>query len=250
VNVLRLDGVTRTFGGVAALTEITIDVEEGARHVVFGPNGAGKTTLFKVISGEIRPTWGTVEIFGRNATSLSPWRRSRMGLGRTFQVTNLFFDLTVADNVLLARQAVDRGRFNPVRARRSMPTLVDDVARILDQEGLTHVAGRPVREIAYGEQRLLEIAVTLATEPKLILLDEPTAGVPTADAARLVERIRALPRSITVVLIEHDLEVAFAVSETATVLANGALIAHGPLEEVRADPNVQDVYVGSANIHG
>jgi branched-chain amino acid transport system ATP-binding protein len=248
VNVLRLDGVTRTFGGVAALTGITIDVEEGARHVVFGPNGAGKTTLFKVISGEIRPTWGTVELFGRDVTAFSPWRRSRMGLGRTFQVTNLFFDLTVAENVFLARQAGDRGRFNAVRSRRSLRSLVDDVDRILDEEGLAHVAERPVREIAYGEQRLLEIAVTLATGPTLILLDEPTAGVPTADAGRLVERIRALPRSITVVLIEHDLEVAFAVSETATVLANGALIAHGPLEDVRADPNVQDVYVGSANI--
>jgi branched-chain amino acid transport system ATP-binding protein len=248
VTALSLDGITRSFGGVDALADVTFDVNQGARHVIFGPNGAGKTTLFRVITGEIPATKGTVSLLGRDVTTLAPWRRTRLGMGRTFQVTNLFFDLTVADNLRLACQAGERSRFSFLRPRRRVRTVSSRVEELLGTESLAHVADRPVRTISYGEQRLLEIALVLAGNPRLVLLDEPTSGVPAADAGIVMQRVRDLPPHITVVFIEHDLDIAFQHATTATVLGQGSLVAHGPLADVRRDPTVQELYLGSGNV--
>lgn len=244
MTVLRLENLTRRFGGVTAVDHVTLEIEKGARHVIFGPNGAGKTTLFRLVSGELAPSAGRIYLAGADVTRQPVWKRARQGLGRTFQVTNLFQDLSVRDSVLLAVQADDRKRFSFLRSRHRSDDVSVRVGSLLEEHGLEARADVSVSSLAYGEQRILEIVLALAGDPAVLLLDEPSAGLPMAESNRVMEHVRALPPSIAVVLIEHDLKFAFGLAETATVLSQGRIVAEGSVETVREDPAVQELYLG------
>jgi branched-chain amino acid transport system ATP-binding protein len=243
-TALSVQDVSVQFGGLLALSEVTLKVEAGSRHGILGPNGAGKTTLFNVITGFIPPTSGRVIIAGREVTRLPPHRRVELGLVRTFQITTLFPTLTALENVLLAALvSVGHRRqvWRPARQDRVARTLAES---LLTQLELEHLASIPVQEIGYGEQRQLEIALALALKPTILLLDEPTAGLSVAEARTVTELINRLPQDLTLVLIEHDLEVIFNLADQLTVLHHGERIADGPAEEIRNDAVVREVYLG------
>jgi branched-chain amino acid transport system ATP-binding protein len=218
-------------------------VEEGQRWAVIGPNGAGKTTLFRTISGEVRPTEGSVELFGRDMSRAAPYRKAQRGCGRTYQVTELFQDLTVEDNLVIAAQAVTRRRFcfwSPVRMNGALDDLITSV---LAAVGQTEHRYARVSELSHGDQRQLEIAMALASNPRLLLLDEPAAGLSAAERRMMKELINSLSRDLSIVLIEHDMDIALDLVERVLVLDNGSRIAEGEPDEIRRDQRVQDVYL-------
>lgn len=241
---LRVSGVGKRYGGVEALSGITLNVREGMRQAILGPNGAGKTTLFRILSGEIAPSSGTVSFRGRDITDDPPYRRAAMGIARTFQLTTLFPRLTVLQNVILAVQGTRRAKYVPWRVVERMAALLEEARGIVDRVGLAGREAVVVESLAYGEQRQLEIGLALACRPRLLLLDEPTAGLARAEVSRIVALLQALPREITILFIEHDMDVAFALAETVTVLNQGHLLAEGPLDTIRANTRVQDIYLG------
>jgi branched-chain amino acid transport system ATP-binding protein len=218
-------------------------VEEGQRWAVIGPNGAGKTTLFRTISGEVRPTEGSVELFGRDMSRAAPYRKAQCGVGRTYQVTELFQELTVEDNLIIATQAVSRRRFCFWEPVRMVGDLDETIGSVLDAVGLTAERHTPVSEMSHGEQRQLEIAMALASNPKLLLLDEPAAGLSAAERKMMKGLINGLPRDLSIVLIEHDMDIALDLVERVLVLDNGFEIAEGEPDEIRNDQRVQDVYL-------
>jgi branched-chain amino acid transport system ATP-binding protein len=238
--------VTVRFGAVAALQDVTLEVPSGERRALIGPNGAGKTTLFDVITGARRPTSGRVLLAGTDVTPLSTWRRARLGLARTFQRSALFPNLTAAQNLALAvRARMHSGwRIWPSRLERNVAA---EVASRLDAAGLATLAQRQASTLAHGEQRALEIELALASQPRLLLLDEPMAGLSGAERQAAVTRLRSLPEQVTLVLVEHDLDVVFAVAQRISVLDHGVLIADGTPAEIRADHRVQEVYLGRAD---
>jgi len=241
---LQVTGVGKKYGGLEALTGITLNVREGVRQAILGPNGAGKTTLFKILSGEIAPSRGTVSFRGCDITNYPPYRRTALGIARTFQVTALFPRLTTLQNVILAVQGIRRTKYISWRVVEGMGPLTEEAHHILAQVGLAGREAVPVDSLAYGEQRQLEIGLALASRPSLLLLDEPTAGLARAEIPRIVALLRTLPREITVLFIEHDMDVAFALAETVTVLSQGQMIAEGPLQAIRENKLVQEIYLG------
>jgi branched-chain amino acid transport system ATP-binding protein len=240
--VLRVVGVARRFGGVAAVNDVSLTLAPGERLAVIGPNGAGKTTLFRLIAGEVPVSAGRIFLFGQDATRWPVRRRARLGLARTFQVSTLFPNVSVWDNVALAAQAKTPSRWrmwssrDEARDRR--------IAEILDSLLLTGRAHDPVSVLSHGELRQLEIAMSLVVPPSLLLLDEPAAGLSLVERARLKEVIEALPRSISLLLIEHDLTFALGLADRALCLENGIPIASGSPQEIRAHPKVREVYLG------
>lgn len=244
-SVLWVDDVTVRFDGVVALDNVHLRVEPGDRWAVIGPNGAGKTTLFRTIMGEVYPTMGRVHLFGADVSRVPPHRKAQKGLARTFQITNLFGELTVEENLVIAAQARTLSRFASWRPLRVRGALDDRIIWALESVGLTDQRHRQVSELSHGEQRQLEIAMALAGEPKLLLLDEPAAGLSGAERNTMRDLVSSLPAELSTVLIEHDMSIALDLAEQVLVLDNGHLIAEGSPDEIRGNQRVQDVYLKS-----
>src|SRR5215813_428615 len=243
---LRLEGVTRDFGGLRAVDRVGLEVRPGERRALIGPNGAGKTTLFNLISGALPVTAGRIRLFGRDVTRTAARHRAAQGLARTFQITNLFPDLSVLDNALLAIQAHTPSRFAMLRPVSAFRELQSRARATLDAVGLTSVTDAVVRNLSHGEQRQLEIALALAGQPRVLLLDEPTAGLSPAESRQMAALLRRLPPSITLLVIEHDMDVAFALTERITVLHYGKVVADGLAREVKANALVQEINLGAS----
>jgi len=238
-------GLAISFGGVHAVQDVTIGVRPGERRVLIGPNGAGKTTLFHLISGQRRPQHGRVLLGGRDGTRLPPYRRSQLGLARTFQITNLLAGLSVHENVLLATLSRSLARFSLWRPAGGYHEQERETERLLDEWGMAAVRDMPVGGLAYGEQRRLEIMLAIATHPRALLLDEPLAGLSPVEAERVARTIAALPRSLTLLLIDHDTDVALALADSVTVMSFGRILVEGSPDEVRADERVREIYLGT-----
>jgi branched-chain amino acid transport system ATP-binding protein len=242
--LLQIEGLSKRFGGVIAADAITLDLPQGEFHAVIGPNGAGKTTLIGLIAGEVAPQQGRVRFAGTDITRLAAHRRSRLGLARSFQITSLFSEFTALDNVALAAQAHSGHSFRFWRDARREEELRKPAQVALARVGLMHRAGVRVAKLSHGEHRQLEIAMALVAEPRLLLLDEPMAGMGPEESARMVEMLRQLKGRVTVLLIEHDMEAVFALADRLTVLVYGRIIASGDPETVRADAAVRQAYLG------
>jgi branched-chain amino acid transport system ATP-binding protein len=242
--LLQISGLTRRFGGVLAADAITLDISSHEVHAVIGPNGAGKTTLIGLIAGEIAPQGGSVYFNGNDITGLPTYRRNRLGLARSFQITSLFSDLTALDNVALAIQAHRGHSFRFWRDARREDELRKPALAALKRVGLAERAGIRVARLSHGEHRQLEIAMALATKPRMLLLDEPMAGMGPDESQRMVHMLRQLKGSMTILLIEHDMEAVFALADRLTVLVYGRIIASGDPATVRADPAVRQAYLG------
>ena len=239
---LEVTGLCKRYGGVDAVVDVSLGLAEGQRRVLIGPNGAGKTTLFHCIAGTQIATSGAVTLFGSEITRLPPHARARAGLARTFQITNLFPNLEVIENVLLAVAAFEKKGF--LRPMRGYRPFYERAERLLEQWGLAEKPQRLVRHLSYGEQRQLELALALAGSPRLLLLDEPTAGLSAAESAKVVAMVRALPRDISLLMIEHDMDVAFELADRITVMHMGRIIAEGDRQAIRANPQVTEIYLG------
>jgi branched-chain amino acid transport system ATP-binding protein len=243
--ILHVDNVSVYFGGVTAVDHVSLRVDPGERWAVIGPNGAGKTTLFRAISGEVYPSEGRVHLFGADMSNAPPYKKAQKGLGRTYQITDLFQALTVEENLAIAAQAPSLTRFIGWRPLRITGRLDERIASVLEQVGLVEQRHRMVSEMSHGEQRQLEIAMALASDPELLLLDEPGAGLSAAERRIMRELIASLSRDLTIVLIEHDMTIALELVERVLVLDNGHPIAEGDPEAIRNDQRVQDVYLKS-----
>jgi branched-chain amino acid transport system ATP-binding protein len=242
--LLQIDGLTKRFGGVIASDTITLDFPRGEFHAIIGPNGAGKTTLIGLLAGEITPNAGAIRFDGSDITSLAIDRRSHLGLARSFQITSLFRDFSALDNVALAVQAHAGHSFRFWQDARRDDALRAPAQAALDRVGLGARANIRVDALSHGEQRQLEIAMALATQPRLLLLDEPMAGMGPDESARMVAMLRELKGSVTILLIEHDMETVFALADRITVLVYGRVIASGYPATIRTDAAVREAYLG------
>lgn len=242
--LLDIDGLSKRFGGVIASDAISLAIPKGELHAIIGPNGAGKTTLIGQLAGEIVPDAGRIRFEGRDITALPPDRRSRLGLARSFQITSLFLDFTALDNAALAVQAHAGHSFRFWRNARAEPQLRTPARAALARVGLEGRGDVIVSKLSHGEHRQLEIAMALATAPRMLLLDEPMAGMGPEESARMVKTLRELKRELTILLIEHDMEAVFALADRITVLVYGRIIASGPPEAIRANEEVRQAYLG------
>jgi branched-chain amino acid transport system ATP-binding protein len=242
--ILQLRGIGRRFGGVVAVADVDLTVGAGERRAILGPNGAGKTTLFNLISGEFPPSAGTVELFGRDVTATEARHRARMGLSRTFQTSRLFGGLSVEDNLYLSVLGVGDGHLRLVKGRHDAETR-DKARAMAEAVGLADRLGVLVAELSHGEQRQLEVGMARASEPKLMMLDEPAAGLSRAERVNLTELLLALDPSITLILIEHDMDVALRVAQWVTMMHDGRVIVEGTPEQIRANETVHKLYLGS-----
>jgi branched-chain amino acid transport system ATP-binding protein len=242
--LLEIDRLSKRFGGVVACDDIALAVEAGELHAIIGPNGAGKTTLIGQLTGEIAPNAGRILFAGRDITQLPAWRRSALGLARSFQITSLFLDFTALDNVALAVQAHAGHSFHFWGNARSQSELREPARAALARVGLGHRADAVVASLSHGEHRQLEIAMALATKPRMLLLDEPMAGMGPEESARMVALLRELKTELTILLVEHDMEAVFALADRITVLVYGRVIATGAPVAIRTNADVRQAYLG------
>ncbi len=242
---LVLEGLTIDFGGLRAVNEVDLTIVPGERRVLMGPNGAGKTTLFNLISGIYQATRGRILYFEKDITGLPTYRRAALGIARTYQITNLFPRLTVAENILMACQALERTKFVMFRRLSSYRRLTDRCNDLLKEFDLWEKRNELVKNLSHGYQRQIEVAMALAEEPRLLLLDEPAAGLSSAETLSLTQRLKKLDPKITILLIEHDMDVAFEFAEKLTVLYQGKFLTEGTKEEIRNNPTVQEIYLGA-----
>jgi len=243
--MLRVENVSKAFGRLVVSNCVSLEVTAGQRHIIIGPNGAGKTTLLNQIGGQLLPDSGRVILGGTDVTRWPAHRRARVGLARTFQKNTLFQSLTVFENVRLGAQAAAGRTFDILRSWRADAGVLRLAEEAVEKMSISRIAGRRVGQLSYGDLRQVEIAVALATRPKLLLLDEPTSGLSPAETADVIEVIRALPRDITILMIEHDMEVVFSIADEITVLHYGEVIATGAPRAVADHPRVQEVYLGA-----
>jgi len=245
MKALRVDKLCKNFGGLQALNRVSVDAEVGERLVIIGPNGAGKSTLFHIISGILSPTSGDVYLFGKNITRLPIHIRANLQLSQTFQLTNLFKGLTVLENIILALQSFKQTKFTLHRRLSSFEHVLGQAEEFLREWGFWDKRKVYVSKLSYGDQRLLDIVLALVNQPRLLLLDEPTGGLAAAEVQAIVSRIKSLSREITVLFIEHNMDVAFDLADRITVLHMGEVVKGGTPEEIRRDPLVTEIYLGS-----
>ncbi|HTH34282.1 MAG TPA: ABC transporter ATP-binding protein [Xanthobacteraceae bacterium] len=242
--ILETVGLEKRFGGIVAAQGVTLAIEKGARHALIGPNGAGKTTVINLLTGVLKPTAGRILLDGRDITALEPHQRVRLGMARTFQINQLFLDLTPLETIGLAvSERLGAGR-DWWRLVGSKAAVTDEIAEIVERFRLADVMHERTAILPYGKQRLLEIALAFACRPHVLLLDEPAAGVPEAERHELLATIAALPTEVTVLLIEHDMDLVFSFADRISVLVNGSLFVDGAPEDVARDPRVKAVYLG------
>jgi branched-chain amino acid transport system ATP-binding protein len=242
---LTLRGLSKHFGGLQAVKGITLEVYPGDRIGILGPNGAGKTTLFHLITGVLPATSGQILLFGRDVTRWPPHRRTALGMARTFQITTLFPKLTVLDNVLLAVQGRRRMKFVMWRPLLSYADVYEKARTLLQDVGFWDRRQMEIRHLSHGEQRQLEIVLALASDPQLLLLDEPAAGLSTGESQEMAAFLRRLEPRLAILLIEHDMDVAFAVADSITVLHYGEIVEAGSLDRIRGSPRIRDIYLGT-----
>jgi len=242
--LLCVEGLVRRFGGIVATDNVSLDVASGELHAIIGPNGAGKTTLISQLTGQLLPHAGTIRLAGADITHVPAYRRSALGLARSFQITCLLPDFSALDNVALAAQAHDGHSFRFWGNARKETHLRDAARSALTRVGLQHRAEVVVSQLSHGEQRELELAVALATKPQLLLLDEPMAGLGTTESARMVRLLQELRREVTIVLVEHDMEAVFALADRITVLVYGRVIASDVPAAIRQNEEVKRAYLG------
>jgi branched-chain amino acid transport system ATP-binding protein len=246
--LLRVENLVRRFGGIVATDNLSLDVARGELHAIIGPNGAGKTTLISQLTGQLAPSAGTIHFAGRDVTHLPAWRRSSLGLARSFQITSLLPDFTATDNVALAAQAHDGHSFYFWGNARREKHLREAALHALARVGLERRADVVVSRLSHGEQRELELAVALATRPQLLLLDEPMAGLGSTESARMVKLLQELRREVTIVLVEHDMDAVFALADRISVLVYGRVIASGLPAEIRSNDEVKRAYLGDQHV--
>ena len=244
MSVLAVEALCKSFGGLRVTAEVSLAVEPGERRLIIGPNGAGKTTLFNLITGELRPDSGAVRLFDRDITRLASRKRAHLGMARTYQIITLFAGDTILRNATLALLALSPLRWNPLLTLDSQHHLVDEARAALSRVGLERIADRPLGETSYGEKRRVEIAMALAQKPKLLLLDEPFAGLSIDERRDVRELLRAIPRDVTIVMIEHDMDTALDLADRITLLHFGEVIVEGTRAEVVADRRTREVYLG------
>lgn len=249
VPAIETDRLTLRFGHFTAVNEVSLRIAQGARHAIIGPNGAGKTSLVSALTGSVPATSGRITLNGHDVTALRQAQRVRQGLARTFQINQLFVGLTVQQNVEIA--LIERMGESQVfwRAMTSCKHITEEAKEILAAVQLAEFAEVPVRSLAYGQRRLIEIAIALACRPRVLILDEPAAGVPAAQSEQIFERISALPRDVTLIFIEHDMNLVFRFAERITVLVAGQVLTDGTPAQIRADERVREVYLGQRGHH-
>lgn len=248
--VLSTRGLVKRFGGITATNNVTLDLHQGARHALIGPNGAGKTTLINLLTGVLEPSEGSITLEGQDISRLSPHERVKRGMVRTFQINQLFDSLTPLQTLALTvsqHQGLGLKWWQALGANRQITARCE---ALLDQFHLTEVMDQPTSILAYGKRRLLEIAIALACEPRVLLLDEPVAGVPAGEREELLQTVAALPADVSVLLIEHDMDLVFSFANRMTVLVNGTVLTEGDPDQIANDPQVKAVYLGHDDTHG
>lgn len=246
MHALKVEALSKSFGGLEAVKNISLCLEVGEHRGIIGPNGAGKTTLFNLVTGQLRPDAGHISMFDRDVTSMPVHQRIKMGLSRTFQVTNLLPNLTVINNVLLASQALGPSAFGMFRPLTDYEDLYAEAEKLMAPWGLWKTSNMLVRDLSYGQQRCLELVLSMASKPKLLLLDEPTCGMTPTEVANITNMIHALGRNIAIVLIAHDMDLIFGLDlDSVNVLHYGQMVAEGSPEEIRLDSKVREIYLGS-----
>jgi len=243
-HALEIIELNKAFGGLRITQDVSLTISQGERRLIIGPNGAGKTTLFNQISGDMRPNSGKIKLFGTDVTTLPPYRRAHLGLSRTYQIITLFSGDTLEHNVTLGLLGLLPSRWQMWRPLSFYRDLASEARRTLDTVGLLHLADHPVSEIAYGEKRRVELAMALAQKPRVLLLDEPLAGLSNSERATVKSLIASIPRQTTVIMIEHDMDTALDLAETVTLLNYGRVIVDGERDAVIADDRTREVYLG------
>ncbi|HEU4660604.1 MAG TPA: ABC transporter ATP-binding protein [Pseudolabrys sp.] len=244
MSALTVSGLRKSFGGLHVTKNVDLNVEAGERRLIIGPNGAGKTTLFNQITGDLTPDSGSIRLFGRDITHLPARRRPHLGMARTYQIITLFARDTIIHNVMLALLGLSKSRWNPLIDMSRQPHLVEEARQAIESVGLGHIAERPLAQTSYGERRRVEIAMALAQKPKVLLLDEPFAGLSIDERRDVQKLLLTIPRDVTMVMIEHNMDVALDFADRITLLHFGEVIVEGTRSEVVADPRTREVYLG------
>jgi branched-chain amino acid transport system ATP-binding protein len=244
MTALKVDKLCKSFGGLRVTSDVTLVVEPGERRLIIGPNGAGKTTLFNLITGELSPDSGSIFLFDRNITRVASRQRAHLGMARTYQIITLFSRDTIVRNVVLALLGLSQSRWNPLIDLEAQHDIMASAKAALARVGLSHIAERPLAQTSYGERRRVEIAMALAQSPKVLLLDEPFAGLSIDERRDVQELLRGIPRDVTIVMIEHNMDVALDFAERISLLHFGEVVVEGTRADVVGDPRTREVYLG------